>query len=160
MKQKWGSENRCHRRIPQQDLPVPAVLLSLSGCSPAQDEGNGQRLCTGVMSVNITSSGFHCGELKSNTRKPTLLLRLSGFILLRMADRQLRALLFQLPPRITRFEPLSAFTPIKKLLPQPVCVAMLYVANQTRSRADEILFLYFTSHILTLFLPVFSAKTH
>jgi len=31
---------------------------------------------------------------------------LSGLLLLRFADRQLFALLFQLPPRITRFEPL------------------------------------------------------
>jgi hypothetical protein len=38
-------------------------------------------------------------------RKPTLLLRLSGLFLLRLATRQFSALLFQLPPRITRFEP-------------------------------------------------------
>ena len=34
-----------------------------------------------------------------------LLLALSGLLLLRFADRQLFALLFQLPPRLTRFEP-------------------------------------------------------
>ena len=34
-----------------------------------------------------------------------LLLRLSGLLLLRYAVRQFSALLFQLPPRITRFEP-------------------------------------------------------
>jgi hypothetical protein len=34
-----------------------------------------------------------------------LLLRLSGLLLLRMADRQFWASLFQLPPRITRLEP-------------------------------------------------------
>ncbi len=34
-----------------------------------------------------------------------LLLALSGLLLLRLATRQLLALLFQLPPRITRFEP-------------------------------------------------------
>jgi len=34
-----------------------------------------------------------------------LLLALSGLLLLRMATRQLLALLFQLPPRFTRFEP-------------------------------------------------------
>ena len=38
-------------------------------------------------------------------RKPTLLFRLSGVLLLRLADRQFSAGLFQLPPRITRFEP-------------------------------------------------------
>jgi hypothetical protein len=34
-----------------------------------------------------------------------LLFLLSGLLLLRFADRQFLALLFQLPPRITRFEP-------------------------------------------------------
>ncbi len=34
-----------------------------------------------------------------------LLFRLSGVFLLRLADRQFLALLFQLPPRFTRFEP-------------------------------------------------------
>lgn len=38
-------------------------------------------------------------------RKPTLLLRLPGALLLRFAERQFCALLFQLPPRNTRFEP-------------------------------------------------------
>jgi len=33
-----------------------------------------------------------------------LLLRFSGVFLLRFADRQFLALLFQLPPRFTRFE--------------------------------------------------------
>lgn len=37
-------------------------------------------------------------------RKPTLLLRLPASLLLRLAARQLSALLFQLPPRFTRFE--------------------------------------------------------
>lgn len=36
-----------------------------------------------------------------------LLFLLSGVLLLRFAERQLFALLFQLPPRLTRFEPLS-----------------------------------------------------
>ena len=34
-----------------------------------------------------------------------LLLRLPGSLLLRFADRTFLALLFQLPPRFTRFEP-------------------------------------------------------
>jgi hypothetical protein len=34
-----------------------------------------------------------------------LLLALIGLLLLRLAQRALFALLFQLPPRITRFEP-------------------------------------------------------
>ena len=38
-------------------------------------------------------------------RNPMLLLLLNGLLLLRFATRQLFALLFQLPPRFTRFEP-------------------------------------------------------
>ncbi|MFT4973955.1 MAG: hypothetical protein ACI9JY_003168, partial [Saprospiraceae bacterium] len=43
-------------------------------------------------------------ELWAN-RKPLLLLRLSGLLLLRLDTRQFLALLFQLPPRKTRLEP-------------------------------------------------------
>ena len=39
------------------------------------------------------------------TRNPRLLFRFVGLLLLRFAARQLIALLFQLPPRFTRFEP-------------------------------------------------------
>jgi hypothetical protein len=38
-------------------------------------------------------------------RKPRLLLRLPGSFLLRLAERQFDALLFQLPPRLTRLVP-------------------------------------------------------
>ena len=38
-------------------------------------------------------------------RNPMLLFVLPGLLLLRFATRQLFALLFQLPPRFTRFEP-------------------------------------------------------
>ena len=41
------------------------------------------------------------------TRKPMLLLRLSGSLLLRFDERQLLELLFQLPPRSTRSKSLS-----------------------------------------------------
>ena len=44
-------------------------------------------------------------------RKPRLLLRLPGVFLLRFAERKLKALLFQLPPRLTRFVPLSERAP-------------------------------------------------
>ncbi len=43
------------------------------------------------------------GEL--SRRAPRLLLRLSGVLLFRFAERQFFALLFQLPPRFTRSEP-------------------------------------------------------
>ena len=41
-------------------------------------------------------------------RKPRLLLLLDAVLLLRLATRRLFALLFQLPPRFTRFEPVDA----------------------------------------------------
>lgn len=40
-------------------------------------------------------------------RKPRLSFRLSGVFLLRLADRQFGAVLFQLPPRFTRLEPVA-----------------------------------------------------
>ncbi len=43
-------------------------------------------------------------ELKAR-RNPRLLFRFDGVFLFRYADRQFLALLFQLPPRFTRFEP-------------------------------------------------------
>ncbi|MDA0746928.1 MAG: hypothetical protein O2954_10440 [bacterium] len=43
-----------------------------------------------------------------NRRKPRLLLRLDGELLLRFADRVFWALLLKLPPRLTRFEPGAA----------------------------------------------------
>ena len=47
-----------------------------------------------------------CHKLRRRTtRKPRLLLRLPGELLLRFATRQFVAVLFQLPPRFTRLEP-------------------------------------------------------
>ena len=45
-------------------------------------------------------------------RKPLLLFRLSGLLLFRLAERQFLALLFQLPPRFTRFDPEAAPSPV------------------------------------------------
>ncbi|HPE70480.1 MAG TPA: hypothetical protein PLF96_14275 [Thermotogota bacterium] len=44
-------------------------------------------------------------------RNPRLLLLLPGELLLRLATRQLLALLFQLPPRLTRLEPAFGCSP-------------------------------------------------
>ncbi len=41
-------------------------------------------------------------ELERTTRKPRLLLRLFGLLLFRLETVQLLALLYQLPPRLTR----------------------------------------------------------
>jgi hypothetical protein len=43
-------------------------------------------------------------------RKPRLLLRLSGVLLFRLAQRALTGLLFHDPPRLTRLEPLTPLT--------------------------------------------------
>ena len=48
-----------------------------------------------------------CPEDVLAWRRPRLLFRLPGSFLLRLADRQFLALLFQLPPRFTRSEPLE-----------------------------------------------------
>ena len=57
------------------------------------------RWCDGPMSLSpIGLQGA------STTRNPRLLLRFDG-VLLRFAERQFCALLFQLPPRFTRFWP-------------------------------------------------------
>ena len=46
-------------------------------------------------------------------RKPMLLLRFVGLLLLRLAERQLVALLLKLPPRMTRFsEPVGTRPPL------------------------------------------------
>jgi len=47
-----------------------------------------------------------------------LLFLLFGLLLLRLADRQLLALLFQLPPRLTRLEPIFDPSPIKGQSPK------------------------------------------
>ena len=46
-----------------------------------------------------------------------LLFRFDGVLLFRFAERQFDAVLFQLPPRFTRFEPESAPSPPAKNLP-------------------------------------------
>ena len=50
-------------------------------------------------------------NLVLSRRKPRLSLRLPGALWLRYADRQFLASLFQLPPRMTRFEPDTVVTP-------------------------------------------------
>ena len=60
----------------------------------------------GHQSVQWQSSNVaHELRDEQTRRKPTLLLRLSGCQLLRFAQRQFCAGLFQEPPRITRFDP-------------------------------------------------------
>ena len=58
---------------------------------------------TSSFRLNLVVFQIPCREL--TRRKPRLLFRFDGSLLLRFADRQFWALLFQLPPRLTRFEP-------------------------------------------------------
>ena len=51
---------------------------------------------------------------RSARRNPMLLLRLAGELLLRFDARMLFGLLFQLPPRITRLEPMAVANIIVK----------------------------------------------
>ncbi len=50
---------------------------------------------------------FHTSYKEITKRKPKLLLRFVGVLLLRFATRQFSGLLFQLPPRFTRLVPNS-----------------------------------------------------
>ena len=67
-------------------------------------------------------------------RKPRLLFRLPGEFLLRLAERQLDAELFQLPPRLTRLD-----APACALAPPGVCCGYQTTggepATQARRRA-------------------------
>ncbi len=63
-----------------------------------------------------------------NTRKPILLLRLFGWLLLRVDERTLSGLLFQEPPRNTRFS--SQGTPqIRK----SICIVSMHYSEQKKS---------------------------
>lgn len=66
-------------------------------------------------------------------RTPMLLLRLPGSFLLRLADWQLAALLFQLPPRFTRLVPLGG-APIlsKQIFETLLCSHERYVLPKHR----------------------------
>ena len=61
---------------------------------PEQDRSAGFRLCTGGVSMDTARQA-----VGPATRKSRLLLRLTGTSSLRLAERQLRALLLKLPPR-------------------------------------------------------------
>ncbi|MGH9845338.1 MAG: hypothetical protein ACREEM_42030 [Blastocatellia bacterium] len=77
--------------------------------APARDDGHGPGLMHADAVRKPRPTGTSGGEALTR-RKPRLSLRLPGGSLLRFADRQLTALLFQPPPRLTRFEPVSAVT--------------------------------------------------
>ena len=77
-------------------LPTPPVLLGFApGRSNKTKPGTGPCPVRWMHSPSI--------ELQA-TRTPRLLFRFSGVFLFRFADRQFLDVLFQLPPRFTRFE--------------------------------------------------------
>ncbi len=74
--------------------PVETVF-----CPAQMDAGAGQ------LPVQWMPSGYSLSWGDEASRNPLLLLRLSGVLLLRFDTRQFCELLFQEPPRNTRFEP-------------------------------------------------------
>ena len=82
------------------------------------------------------------GELFVLTRRtPKLLLRLPGSLLLRFAERTLAGLLFQLPPRFTRLEPLGPSSQVhhcrKPLSAQCQGIGVNHVADHAAHRARK-----------------------
>ena len=95
--------------ILHQKIPCRSFRTRFSGSWPT-NTGRG----TAIFALHNTGTGWYPGQqegirlfLLSSTkasRNPRLLLRLPGSFLLRLAERTLAGLLFQLPPRITRWE--------------------------------------------------------
>ncbi len=90
---------------------------------PSKDPTKGQQL---VPSLGNPPTWM---ELRA-TRKPTLLFRLDGSLLFRIADRQFSAELFHEPPRTTRFVPLSC-SPLN-LVTHPDDIANSWILRQQR----------------------------
>lgn len=89
------------RRRHPPPLPAPASTPSLRPAASPPPTWTGLRFSSTQPSAASVRAGA------STTRNPLLLFVLPGVLLLRLAERQLVAvlLLFQLPPRITRFAP-------------------------------------------------------
>lgn len=84
-------------------LPAPGGR----GCDFA--EPHLRRRGTGKRSV---PSGIHASAMPAEfkAKRKSRLFRFDGSFLLRLADRKFLVLLFQLPPRLTRFEPQGPLT--------------------------------------------------
>ncbi len=98
-----------------------------------------------------------------------LLLRLSGQLLLRFAERQFWALLFQLPPRFTRFEP-GRSSPLRcgeprspqdqsKIMGLPPAHAKTVAKNGTASGARKDLERCTQSQIAPEAVPIFCGQS-
>jgi|GEM_PF-3672023 len=89
------------RRLLDTPLPTPERPTCLTGSAPVRETGHGQG-----RDGPIRRSGTGCGRLPVlRRRNPRLLFLWSGVFLLRLAHRTFLGLLFQPPPRITRFAP-------------------------------------------------------
>ena len=86
----------------QEGCPEPSRLLPARG-RPSHRSPERRRADRDRWTAGPVRCGIHRDGWAAATRKPRLLFRLSGVFLLRFADRTLRGLLFQPPPRITRF---------------------------------------------------------
>jgi len=65
------------------------------------------------------------------------LLRLSGVFLLRLADRQFSAVLFLLPPRLTRLEPFSGQNP-KAFYEKPPKTKAVAILDERAQRLEVV----------------------
>lgn len=98
----WSKKGRnlrrsCYRHRPKKVLPHPVSN------SPADIQDDNLFTTCSIVECPLFSEVLSSERAR---RKPRLLLRLPGVLLLRFATRQFLALLFQLPPRFTRFDPL------------------------------------------------------
>lgn len=132
--------DRRYRRNPARGLRSRIHGATSTGRAVLRFVAPGDRMRAGRRPVQSHAHGgeIHplCSELRA-IRNPMLLLLLVG-LLLRFATRQLFALLFQLPPRFTRFEPNGRrpeffFQSQRDSVPQPrVAAARRYPGNPAR----------------------------
>ena len=95
-------------------------------------------------------------------RSPRLLLRLSGVLLLRLAERQFLALLFQLPPRFTRLEPLPATTlcyQFHTFASEHLTLSMIYKSHKRNDMFLQRLFVPLARKKLLVIIYQFAAES-
>ena len=76
-------------------------------CGPIRRSPGRKRSDLDRRTAGPVRRGIHRAGRAAARRKPRLLFRFSGSFLLRFAGRQFLGSLFQLPPRMTRFEALA-----------------------------------------------------
>jgi hypothetical protein len=102
-------DNQCRGdRVRENEPPRAfAIATSTGRLNSSLARPGREGLERGGRTAGPARRGIHHAGRAAATRNPRLLFRFSGMFLLRFAGRQFLALLFQLPPRITRFEALA-----------------------------------------------------